>query len=63
VTSSNSLRVKAAEIRRMASSAANDGMRWQLTGIAERFDRLADQLEAMQRPTMALELAAARQRA
>ncbi|MEJ0069689.1 MAG: hypothetical protein WDO24_14245 [Pseudomonadota bacterium] len=48
VMNSSSLRLKAAEIRKLAGSAASESARWQLAGIAERFERLAAQLEKLQ---------------
>jgi hypothetical protein len=47
VTSASSLRTKAAEIRKIAAGAINEAARWQLSGIADRFDRLASHIEAL----------------
>jgi hypothetical protein len=47
VTNARSLRTKAAEIREIAAGAINEAARWQLSSIADRFDRLASHIEAL----------------
>jgi hypothetical protein len=43
------LLAQAAETRRLADAATNDTIRWQLVGLAKRFERLADQLDVGRR--------------